>query len=219
MPSRVGTSFSVSMTLKDRAFDAASVSDLEMIIPMNGLPYGTYTLMVTNLPDYKVDSGCYGTFMFLNTGYPELDGKGFSYYVINAVETLTNEATAQLKIKWRCATEDTLKVKTMAITGNSLDSMIDVMKSYESPIPYINEVSNTNSFTDTMTWRYVNANLEDMLVDTVKHSAINGDYLFWAFDEVTQKIRFSTLNTAKKVPLFLLRIPGQYPDRTLFSTR
>ena len=199
MPSRVGTSFSVSMTLKDRAFDAASVSDLEMIIPMNGLPYGTYTLMVTNLPDYKVDSGCYGTFMFLNTGYPELDGKGFSYYVINAVETLTNEATAQLKIKWRCATEDTLKVKTMAITGNSLDAMIDVMKSYESPIPYINEVSNTNSFTDTMTWRYVNANLEDMLVDTVKHSAINGDYLFWAFDEVTQKIRFSTLNTAKKV--------------------
>ena len=199
MSSRVGSSFSVTMTLKDRAFDAASVSDLEMIIPMNGLPYGTYTLMVTNLPDYKVESGCYGNFMFLNTGHPGLDGKGFSYYVINAVETLVNEATVKLRVKWRCANEETLAVKTMSITGTSLESMIDILKSYEHPVPYINEVSNQNGFTDTMTWRYVNATLEDMLVDTVNHSAINGDYLFWAYDEVTQKIRFSTLNTSKKV--------------------
>jgi len=199
MASRVGSSFSVTMTLKDRAFDASSVSDMEMIIPMNGLPYGNYTLMVTNLPDFKVDSGCYGSFMFLNTGHPELDGKGFSYYVINAVETLANEATIKLKVKWRCATEETLAVKTMSVTGTSIDAMIDVMKSYEQPVPYINEVSNTSGFTDTMTWRFVNANLEDMLVDTVNHSAINGDYLFWAYDEVAQKIRFSTLSTSKKV--------------------
>ena len=198
MASRVGASFSVTMTLKDRVFDAASVSDLEMIIPMNALPYGTFTLMVTNLPDYKVESGCYGHFMFLNTGHKELDGNGFSYYVINAVETRANEATVKLKVKWRCATEETLKVKTMAVTGNSLDSMIDVMKSYENQVPYVNEVNDVSGFTDTMTWRYVNATLEDMLVDTVTHSALNGDYLFWTYDEISQKIRFSTLKTARK---------------------
>jgi len=200
MSSRVGTSFSVSMTLKDRAFDAASVSDMEMIIPMNGMPYGTYTLLVTNLPDYKVESGCFGSFMFLNTGNSELDGKGFSYFVVHASEMIVNEATAKLKVQWKCATPATLNRRTMAITGTSLDSMIDVLKTYDPQIPYVNLLgASANSLTDTMTWRYVNANLEDMLIHTVEHSAMSGDYLFWTFNELNQKIEFSSLNTSKKV--------------------
>lgn len=198
MATRVGTSFSIGVILNDRAFDSSSVSDLDMVVPMNMMPFGSFTLMVTDLPDFKLESGCYGSFMFLNTGYADLDGKGFSFYVINAKQTNVNEATTKLKIDWRCATPDTLAKKTMAVTGTSLDAMIDVLKSYKEPVPYTNKVmANASSLTDTMTWRYTNASLEDMLVHTVTHSAINGDYLFWTFDEVTQRIIFSTLGISK----------------------
>ena len=199
MANRVGTSFSITMALNGRVFDASTVSDMDMLIPMNGLPTGTFTVLVTNVPDYKVESGCYGTFMFLNTGYPKLDGKGFSFFVINAIQTTVNEATTKLSITWRCATEESMKRKTMAITGTSLDAMIDVLKSYETPVPYQNNImANASDLTDTMTWRYVNSNLEDMLSFTVEHSAMNGDYLFWTFDEVQQKIVFSSLGVSKK---------------------
>lgn len=198
MSTRVGTSFSIGLLLNDRVFDSSSVSDMDMVIPMNMLPFGTFALMVTDLPDFQVESGCYGSFMFLNTGYADLDGKGFSFYVINAHQTSVNEATTKLTIAWKCATPDILEKKTMAVTGTSLDAMIDVLKSYKDPIPYKNNVmANASSLTDTMTWRYTNASMEDMLFHTVEHSAINGDYLFWTFDEVSQKIIFSTLGLSK----------------------
>lgn len=200
MANRVGTSFSITMALNGRVFDASTVSDMDMLIPMNGLPTGTFTVLVTNVPDYKVESGCYGTFMFLNTGYPDLDGKGFSFYVINSTQMTVNEATTKLNITWRCATEESMKRKTMAITGTSLDAMIDVLKSYEDKVPYQNNLmANASDLTDTMTWRYVNSNLEDMLSYTVEHSAMNGDYMFWTFDEVQQKIVFSSLGVSRKV--------------------
>ncbi len=199
MANRVGPSFCVAVTIKDRAFDASTVNSMEMSIPMNGLPKGTFSVMVTDDAEYKVDSGCYGSFMFLNTGIPEIDGKGFSFFVLNAKQTLVNEATTKLDVQWMCATEETLKRKTMAITGTSLDAMIDVLKSYDNKVPYTNLVlSNASGFTDTMTWRYVNATLEDMLSYTVEHSALNGDYLFWNYDETSQKIVFSSLGISSK---------------------
>ena len=198
MSTRVGNSFSIGVQLYNRVFDSSSVSDMDMIIPMNLMPYGTFTLMITDLPDFKVESGCYGSFMFLNTGYSDLDGKGFSFFVINARQSQVNEATTKLSVTWKCATPDLLAKKTMAVMGTSLDAMIDVLKSYKDPVPYTNKVmSNASSLTDTMVWRYVNASMEDMLVHTVDHSAINGDYLFWTFNEVSQKIEFSTLGLSK----------------------
>lgn len=200
MANRAGPSFSVTLMIKDRMFDAASVCDLDMAIPMNGLPRGNVSVMITGVPDYKVDSGCYGRFVFLNTGYPEVDGKGFSFYVLTANQTLVNEDTTKITFTWRCATDESMVKKTMAITGTSLDAMIDILKSYKNQIPYKNLVmSNASGLTDTMTWRYANANLEDMLIYTVNHSALNGDYLFWTYDEVSQKIVFSSLGISKKV--------------------
>lgn len=199
MANRVGPSFCIAVTIKDRAFDASTVNSMEMNIPINGLPKGTFSVMITSESEYKVESGCYGTFMFLNTGIAGIDGKGFSFFVLNAKQTLVNEATTKLDVKWICATEETQKRKTMAITGTSLDAMIDVLKSYTHPIPYTNFVmANASGLTDTMTWRYTNSNLEDMLTYTVEHSALNGDYLFWTFDETTQKIVFSSLGISSK---------------------
>lgn len=199
MANRVGPSFSIALTIKDRAFDASTVNSMEMAIPMNGMPRGNFSVMITDDANYKVESGCYGHFMFLNTGIPEIDGKGFSFYVLNATLNVVNEATTKLSVTWVCATEETLKRKTMAITGTSLDAMIDVLKSYDKQIPYSNLVmANASGLTDTMTWRYTNANLEDMLVHTVEHSALNGDYLFWTYDEASQKIVFSSLGVSSK---------------------
>lgn len=199
MANRLGTCFSIALTIKDRAFDASTVNDLDMVIPMNGLPRGTFSVMVTDLSEYKVDSGCYGQFMFLNTGYPELDGKGFSFYVIKSSQTVVNEATTKLYVEWRCGSPDTLARKSMAITGTSLDAMIDVMKSYKEPVPYGNRLmDNASSLVDTMTWRYIQSNLEEMLVFTVNHSSMNGDYLYWYYDEVEQQIVFSSLGVSSK---------------------
>lgn len=216
MSNRVGHSFCISVIINDRAFDASSVSDMEMAIPMNGLPRGSFSVLVTNIPDYVVESGCYGRFMFLNTGFPDMDGKGFSFYVVNAKQTTVNEATTKVTVQWQCGTSETLMKKTMAITGTSLDAMIDVLKSYETKIPYTNYLtSNASGLTDTMTWRYTNANLEDMLVYTVEHSALNGDYLFWTYDETTQSIVFSSLDVSKhtSVPQALI-----YSQDALAST-
>lgn len=199
MANRVGPSFCIALTIKDRAFDASTVNSMEMSIPMNGMPNGTFSVMITDDANYKVDSGCYGYFMFLNTGMPDVDGKGFSFYVLNATQTIVNEATTKLTVKWICATEETLKRRTLAITGTSLDAMIDVLKSYDKPIPYTNFVmANAAGLTDTMTWRYTNSTLEDILVHTVEHSALNGDYLFWTYDESLQKIVFSSLGVSSK---------------------
>ena len=49
-------------------------------------------------------------------------------------------------------------------------------------------MDNASSLVDTMTWRYIQANLEEMLVFTVNHSSMNGDYLYWYYDEVEQQI-------------------------------
>lgn len=200
MSNRVGPSFSVTVSVGGRMFDAASVSELDMAIPLNGLPRGTVSILVSNVPDFNVESCCYGSFVFLNTGYPSLDGRGFSFYVITAKQSQVNEATTKVTIEWRCANEESMKRKTMAVTGTSLDAMIDVLKSYDNPIPYVNNImSNASGLTDTMTWRYTNATLEDILIHTVNHSALNGDYLFWAFDEISQKIVFSSFKVSKAV--------------------
>jgi hypothetical protein len=181
-------------------FDASTVSDMDIMIPMNGLPRGKATVLITNVPEYRVESGCYGMIFFLNTGYPSLDGKGFSIYVLSASQTIVNEATTKLSFSWICATSDSMKRKTMAITGTSLDAMIDVLKSYEQQIPYENSLmAYDSSITDTMTWRYTNANLEDMLAYTVDHSSMNGDYMFWTYNEVAQKIQFSSLGVSRRV--------------------
>ena len=200
MANRVGPSFCASVSLNGRVFDASTVSDMDIMIPMNGLPRGKATVLITNVPEYRVESGCYGMIFFLNTGYPSLDGKGFSIYVLNASQTIVNEATTKLSFSWICATSDSMKRKTMAITGTSLDAMIDVLKSYEQQIPYENSLmAYDSSITDTMTWRYTNANLEDMLAYTVDHSAMNGDYMFWTYNEVAQKIQFSSLGVSRRV--------------------
>jgi hypothetical protein len=119
--------------------------------------------------------------------------------VITASQTLVNEATTKLTVEWRCGTDETLARKTMAITGTSLDAMIDVLKAYNNPVPYENRVmDNASSLVDTMTWRYVKCNLEDMLAYTVGKSTMSGDYLYWTFDEVAQSIVFSSIGISSK---------------------
>lgn len=200
MSSRFGQSFSIAVTLNGRAFHESSVTDMTMIFPMNEMPYGKFKLQVAELPDYKVESGVFGTFMFLNTGDASIDGSGFSFYVKKASETIQNEQTVNIDITWCAGTEDTMAIKTMANTGTSLDTMIDIMKSYEGKVAYQNLITgDAANLTDAMTWRFINADLIDMLTDTVNHSAMAGDYMFWTFDESKQAVIISSLNTAKRV--------------------
>ena len=81
MASGVGTSFSVTVVLNDRIFDANDVDELSITIPINELPYGSATVLVTNQPDFQLDSGCFGRFVFLNTGYQGVDGSGFMFLI------------------------------------------------------------------------------------------------------------------------------------------
>ena len=200
MSSRFGNSFSITVNLNGRMFHEASVTDMTMIFPMNEMPYGSFKLQVAELPDYKVESGSFGTFVFLHTGDSEIDGSGFSFYVDKASESIQNEQTVNIDIIWHAGNEATMANKTMANTGSSLDTMIEIIKSYEGQVVYKNLITgDAANLTDSMTWRFINADMVDMLTDTVNHSSMVGDYMFWTFDETKQAIVISSLNTAKRV--------------------
>ena len=220
MASGLGTSFSVTVILNDRIFDANDVDELSMSIPINELPYGSATVLVTNLPDFQIDSGCFGRFVFLNTGYPGVDGSGFTFLITSARQYLVNEGTVAVKFNWKMGSPDLLKKNTLAIKGSSLDAMIDILKTYEGVMPYQNLIiGDAANLTDTMTWRYINCNLVDKLRTTVDHSAMVGDYMFWTYDIVSQAVIISSLNTSKKVTTPLACIYSQDARTSTASSR
>ena len=195
----LGTSFSVTVVLNDHIFDANDVEELSMTIPINELPFGSATVLVTNQPDFQLDSGCFGRFVFLNTGYTGVDGTGFMFLITSASQSLVNEGTVAVKFNWKMNSPELMKKTTNAIKGSSLDAMQDILKEYEGIMPYTNLiVGDAANLTDTMTWRYVNCNLVDKMRTTVDHSAMVGDYMFWTYDIVSQSIIISSLNTSKK---------------------
>lgn len=220
MASGLGTSFSVTVVLNDRIFDANDIDELSMTIPINELPFGTATVLVTNLPDFQIDSGCFGRFVFLNTGYQGVDGSGFTFLITSASQSLVNEGTFAVKFNWKMNSPDLMKKTTEAIKGSSLDAMIDILKSYEGVAPYQNLiVGDAANLTDTMTWRYINCNLVDKLRTTVDHSAMVGDYMFWTYDIVSQCILISSLNTSKKVSTPMACIYSQDARTSTASSR
>lgn len=215
-----GTSFSVTVILDDRIFDSSDLSELSMNIPLNELPYGTATLLVTNLPEFRLDKGCFGRFLFLNTGYKDVDGSGFSFMVLSASQSVVNEGTISIKFDWKMASPEILKKDTVAVKGSSLDAMLDVLKSYGDNIPHVNLITGeAANLTDTMTWRYVNCNLVDKLRTTVEHSAMVGDYMFWCYDIVSRSIIISSLNTSKKVSTPMACIYSQDAITSTASSR
>lgn len=220
MASGLGTSFSVTVVLNDRIFDSNDIDDLTINIPMNELPSGTATVLVTNVPDFQLGKNCFGRFVFLNTGYPGVDGSGFPFLVTASSQSIVNEGTVSVKFNWKFGSQEMLKKNTECIQGSSLDAMIDVMKEYEGVIPYTNLITDAASnLTDTMKWRYINCNLVDKLRTTVDHSAMVGDYMFWTYDIVSRSIIFSSLNTSKKVTNPMACIYSQDSRTSTLSSR
>ena len=220
MASGLGTSFSVTVVLNDHIFDANDVEELSMTIPINELPFGSATVLVTNQPDFQLDSGCFGRFVFLNTGYTGVDGTGFMFLITSASQSLVNEGTVAVKFNWKMNSPELMKKTTNAIKGSSLDAMQDILKEYEGIMPYTNLiVGDAANLTDTMTWRYVNCNLVDKMRTTVDHSAMVGDYMFWTYDIVSQSIVISSLNTSKKVSTPMACIYSQDARTSTASTR
>lgn len=201
MATRTGSSFGITAVIGSRLFDVNDVASLDLVIPMCKLPYGKIEFKVHDAPDFKVESGKFGTIIFLNTGNPALDGTGFSIVVREASYKEVSESTLQVKVRFEAASETTLKCTTGPVTGSSLDAMVDILKSYGDELKYTNLITGdlANSFTDNMQWQNINNNLPEKLNGIVNHSSMNGDWLFWAFDETTSSFLISSLGNAKDV--------------------
>lgn len=190
-----GASFGITVILNERMFDVNDIADLDIIIGMNNLPHGTFTVLVHDLPDFKLESGKYGMFVYLNTGVPDRDGHGFKFYIRETSQKYMNEHTTKIRVEWEAGDEDLMKETTVAITGSSLDAMIEVLKDFGDKIKYENRITgDAANITDNMTWRLVNVNMKDKLNEIVHHSTMNADYMFWAYDDVTAKLIISSLN-------------------------
>jgi uncharacterized protein (UPF0147 family) len=175
----------------------ADLLDFEVHNAINEIPSGQFLLIDKNADLDSLKSGDFGVIIFTNTSSDKTEKMSALTFIIDEI---INEdvvaANAVIRIRWSAGNKEQLKKKTRSFSGNSADAITDIF-----------EVSNAKKIsfpdvpkpTDNMVWRYVQENMWEQLFSAVNKSFFRNDYLFWAWDDVNDAFKISSLNIEDSV--------------------
>jgi len=178
----------------DVIFTHADLLNFSLNNKLNERPFGEFTLVDRNSDFVKTKSGDFGAVFFSNTS----DGKGekvglLEFIVDELVQETIVASNTIYKIKWSAGNKQQLKKHTRAFSGISIDAVDEVFSFYDtSNITY---PAGAPRPTDVMTWRNIQEDMWQQLDTIIEKSFLRNDYLFWAWDEVNNTFRVSSLRT------------------------
>jgi len=164
---------------------------------INTVPSGQFTLIDKNSDFVKAKSGDFGRIIFTNTTDVATDKfSSIEFIVDDIIQEDVVAANSVYRLMWSAGNKAQLKKKTRSFSGNSVDAMAEVFNIMEienNPYP-----SDASKPTDRMVWRNIQENMWDQLDTIVSKSFLKNDYLFWAWDDVNNKFKISSLGLEKE---------------------
>lgn len=193
-----GTSIGISILIGNIS-SVDGVSDFKMIFPVNGFPYGEFSITVPTSFTAELKSGIYGAIAFPDSGHDYFDNSSIPVYVATMNRTLVNDNAMRLDCRFVVGTPATMSKHTFAVpSSTSVDAFRDAFKTIG--VGSIEDRLGTSGVSpvDSMVWRFVNADSVEIGNDIVNHSCIPGEYAIWGFNERTGKVFLSGYSSAEK---------------------
>jgi hypothetical protein len=135
-----------------------------------------------------------GTIIFSKTNDgTENKASGLSILVTGNVQTSRNGTNTIYEFSWIAGTNQTSKKHSLAFVGTSGSVMQQILKNVDQP--QLNTKINVNQLTDSQVWRFYSKNAWEQLSAVSDHSMLKNDYIFWAWDEVNNQFRLTSINT------------------------
>jgi len=175
----------------------ADLLEFEVNNAINTIPTGQFLFIDRNADYVALKSGNTGTIIFTNTNDDKTEKMSALEFIID--EIINEEvisANAVKRVMWSAGNRAQIKKKTRSFSGNSADAVTDIFE---------DSTTNKISFpdapkpTDNMVWRFVQENMWEQLSSVISKSFFRNDYLFWAWDDVNDAFKISSLNMEDSV--------------------
>lgn len=169
---------------------------------INEKPSGEFVYGENNADNSKhsnttMKTGDFGVLLFSNTK----DGKEEKFSSIDfIVDNITQEdkqsANVKYRVTWSAGNKNQIIKKTHAFSGVSVDALNEVFT--QSNASVISYPSDATKPTDAMVWRNIQETMWERLDTIVKNSFLRNDYIFWAWDDVNNAFKISSLKSEQK---------------------
>lgn len=193
-----GNSIGLSIVIGNVAV-TDGVSEFTMEFPLNGFPYGEFTVTLPTSFTVKIKSGIYGALTFIDSGHSYFENSSIPLYIVSARRMVRNDNMMEYSCKFIVGTPVTMCRHTMAVPAcTSVDAFVNAFKSAGIEGMEDRLTPAGVSPVDSMVWRFVNADCAEIGNDIVGHSCIPGEYSVWGYNERTGNIFITGYSTAIK---------------------
>lgn len=168
-------------------------------------------------------SGTQGKIWFKNTSDTDVDKASIIYFTIDTIVKNPREGTnATYTITWTNGILKSLGKQTYAVKGNSIDAIMQSAEKYSYKFEDGITPKGGTKPTDVMVWRYIGNTMWMSLDETIQHSHIKDDYMFWYFDDVNSVYKISTLkledgNASKHVMVYNENASSGQDDAVMYK--
>lgn len=173
-------------------------TEFTMTFPQNAFPKGTFTCTVPTLMSPNLNSGCYGALSFIRSGHDYFDNTQIPIYIKRMDRFILNDTAMSIRCAFSVGTPETMSKHTFPIaSATSIDAFHAAFK--EIGMENVDDrlaIAGAHPV-DSMTWRFVNADMTEISTDIVDHSCIPGEYAVWGFNERKNTVFFGGYSAAK----------------------
>lgn len=185
----------ILITLKNLAFTSMSILRFDVFNAMNTIPTGEFVLADKGSDFVIANSGDYGVIYFTDTSDTNMEKASAIPFIIDEMTQVEQSgADTAYKIKWTAGTKESLRNSTRAFKGTSLEALVDICEYHDYKALDLLSKTDFEKPSDSMTWRYIQDSMWESFDTVISKSYMKNDFLFWAFDDVNNCIKISTLN-------------------------
>lgn len=174
-------------------YTRTSLSEFVYENEINKQPHGSFILKDSGqLDESMLQSGSYGILYFTNTSdRNELKRMAMPIYIEESEFINKVDIFIYYKIKWKAGSiqQQSIRDNDVIAQSNSTDA---IRKIFELRDVEVEPYSGSRP-TDNMNWILTNKNMWQQLESVVNRSILPNDYIFWAWDEVNNNFRVSSL--------------------------
>src|SRR5574343_141636 len=188
-----GKQVSISINLKCSVFYMGSIIAFTFNNSINKKPSGEFIINDSNSDALQEMSGNFGSIMFYNNNDGVEDKNSVINFVVDAMLRIdSTNGNSTYKIMWSAGSSTSLKKDTWAVSGTSIDAMLEIGKRYNVKTTELMSSLNYTRPVDSMVWRYVSDNAWDAFERTIVRSYAGNDYLFWVYDDINNTMKLSS---------------------------
>jgi hypothetical protein len=193
---------SILFTIGGNTYKESEFSEFRLTNVLNNAPSGEFVILDQGSNSITGDeSGQTGELIFTNTSDNNEEKMSRLQITIDDVIDVSpsNGPNKSYAFTWTAGNADMLEYKNAAHTGTSTTVMQAILKAasvHDDIFPYPEQAK---KLSDNMTWRYISEDMWGMLTQTVEHSHLNDDYLYWCWDDVNNSYNISSFGISDSV--------------------